>query len=48
MIDTGKRRWYYPDKKLRRLRTYIHIVVNLINFAIIAQYIGLYVYEGKK
>ena len=35
LIDLGKYRWFFSDKKIKRMRILVHIVVGLINAGII-------------
>ncbi len=35
MVDMGKHRFLYSDQRLRRMRTWLHVVVGLLDFAII-------------
>ncbi|TNV73597.1 hypothetical protein FGO68_gene14216 [Halteria grandinella] len=43
----GKRRWFYTDKRLRRMRFTIHVAVCLVNIGIITQFIWCYIYFGE-
>jgi len=39
MIDMGKHRLLYSDERLRQMRTWIHVVMGLLNFGIILYFL---------
>lgn len=47
LVDIGKRRWFYTDQRLRKMRFIIHTAVCLVNIGIITQFIWCYNYFGE-
>ena len=48
LIDMGKRKLLYSDSKLRTMRRIVHIIVSLLTFTILAEFLITYILTKEK